>query len=226
MGRRVATLEAAAAFVAEVHVALLFPAADGVALPSLWAAVAGPDAAPFADGFGAHEATVWAWKDELPLRRLAWYGKRVRGRASLLSPALLAQLYEGEGGVDDHTRVDLSPDAHRVADALATNGAMPVTALRFACGLDGRAGKARFDKAVLALERRLLITHCGTYEGDTRWPAAVLELTCRQFDVGGRADPAAVARRFAAVVPDATPTALARTFGWPVAQSREVWPAK
>jgi len=217
-GRRVGSVERAGAFIADVHLALLFPK-EGIALPSLWEAVAGDEAEPFGTGFGTNEAKVWAWKDELPLRGLAWYGKRVRARASLLSPALLADLYEGAGDSDDYTRAELSPDAHRVAATLAASGALPVTALRFATGLEGKPGKARFDKAMLELERHLLVTHCGVYEGDTRWPAAVIELTSRQFDVGGRHDPVAATRRFLDAVPGSTATDLARTFGWRAADA-------
>src|SRR4029450_2901092 len=61
----VTTLEGAGAFVAEHGLALLFPAERTVA-PSLWEAVAGEDAEPFATGMGEAESRVWAWKDELP----------------------------------------------------------------------------------------------------------------------------------------------------------------
>jgi hypothetical protein len=64
--------------------------------------VAGEDAEPFAAGMGVSEQKVWAWKDELPRRGLAWYGSFLANRGSLLSPELLAALYQGEGTVDDH----------------------------------------------------------------------------------------------------------------------------
>ena len=63
---------------------------ERVLVPSLWEAVAGEDAEPFATGMGSDEQRVWAWKDELPRRGLAWYGNFVAGRGSFLSPSLAA----------------------------------------------------------------------------------------------------------------------------------------
>ena len=68
-GRRVRSIARAAAFVDDVGFALLFPS-ERVLVPSLWEAVAGEDAEPFATGMGSDEQRVWAWKDELPRRGL------------------------------------------------------------------------------------------------------------------------------------------------------------
>jgi len=116
-GRRVRSVERAAAFIDDVSCALLFPA-PRVVLPSLWEAVAGEDDEPFAAGMGVPEQRIWAWKDELPRRGLAWYGRFLAGRASFLSPALLAALYAGAGEVDDHEALPLSPVAHDLARIL------------------------------------------------------------------------------------------------------------
>lgn len=210
--RRVATIERAGSFLGDVGLALLFPA-EPIALPSLWEAVAGADTEPFADGvMGETEGRVWEWKDLLPLDGAAWYGKFLRGRASFLAPDLVALLYRGAGRPDDHAAEALSPEAHRLADALVAEP-QPSSVLR---ALVGR----RYDRAMRELQRALLVTGAGVREQAAGWPAAVFDLTCRRFDVGGRHDPTSAAWRFLDTVLVTTPVELARAFCWPVAQAR------
>jgi hypothetical protein len=204
----VRTLDEAARFLDEVGFALLFPT-DRLRAPSLYEEVAGPEAVPWATGMGPAEELVWTWKDELPKAGLAWYGKFLYRRASLLSPRLLAALYAGAGEPDDHTGFDLPADAHRIAEALA-GGALPTAALREIVGHRGR-----YNTAMAALHRALLVTTAGVREMRTGWPAAVVELTCRLFDVGGTLDREYATRRFFDTLPDASPAELARAFGWP-----------
>jgi hypothetical protein len=212
-GRRVGSLTRAAAFVDDVGFALLFPTAKVVA-PSLWEAVAGDAVEPFASGMGENEQKVWTWKDELPRRGYAWYGAFVGGRGSFLSPALLAALYPGQGEIDDDEALPLSPVAHEIAGALAGQP-LPSDAVRALVG-----DRSRYQRAVLELQRNLLITTAGVRENRTGWPSALLDLTCRRFDVGARGDHDLAARRFLQTMLEATPPELGRVFGWPVAQAR------
>jgi hypothetical protein len=213
---RVHALEEAAGFVDDVGIALLFPA-DRVIAPSLWEAVAGPDAVPFADGMGTAELMVWTWKDTLPEGGLAWSGKYLHQRASLLSPDLLAALYPGRGEPDDHDAFELSPEAHQVADALLP-GALPSSALRELIGHRGR-----YDRAIRQLQGLLLVTSAGVREQRSGWPAVVLDLTCRRFDVGAARsgpDHAYATGRYLATMIESAVADLARTFGWTAADAR------
>jgi hypothetical protein len=212
-GRRVGSIERASAFIDDVGFALLFPT-PRVLAPSLWDAVAGDDGEPFAAGMGANEQKVWTWKDELPRRGLAWYGRFVGGRGSFLSPALLAALYPGAGRVDDHESLPLSPTAHEIADALAGEP-LPSAVLRTLIG-----NRNSYERAAVELQRHLLITTAGVQEHRTGWPSALLDITCRRFDVGGRADPTIVASRFIDTMLEATASDLARAFHWPPARAR------
>jgi len=214
---RVETIEQAAAFVTDVHCALLFPF-ETIALPSLWEAIAGPDEVAFTT-WGPNEDRIWAWKDELAARGLAWYGKLVRKRATLLSPVLLADLYPGNGDVDDFRRLPLGADAARVAGALA-GGPLPQSILREEVGLTGKAGKGRFDRAMIDLQRHLLVTHAGVWEQEAGWPAAVIALTASVFDVGGRRDPVAAAAKYVTTALEVTAAELGRAFAWPVVEAR------
>src|SRR6266571_353982 len=125
------TRAGAAAFVDDVGFSLLFPA-RGVALPSLYEAAserAGGGGEPLVE-WGPEAERIWAWKDELPRRGLAWYGKFVRGRASLLAPSLLADLYPRSGEPDDFREAPLGSDARRIAEIVLLSGPTSTALLR------------------------------------------------------------------------------------------------
>jgi len=209
----VTSIEQAAAYVDRVGFAVLFPA-ERIQVPSLWEAVAGPDAVPFATGMGPAESQVWTWKDELPKAGLAWYGRFVHKRASLLSPRLLAALYAGEGEPTDHEAFDLPDEAHRIAEALLT-GPLPTAALREIVG-----DRRRYDRAITSMQRHLLVTSAGVREHRAGWPATLVEFTCRLFDVGGGPDHGYAASLFLNTMIEATPAQLARTYGWSIGTAR------
>jgi hypothetical protein len=212
-GRRVKSIERAASFVDDVGFALLFPAPRLLA-PSLWEAVTGEDAEPFESGMESDEQRVWTWKDELPRRGMAWYGAFIAGRGSFLSPALLAALYPGEGTVDDHESLPLSPAAHEIARALADEP-LPSALLRNLIG-----DRNRYQRGIAELQGQLLATTAGVQESRAGWPAALLELTCRRFDVGGRHSPDVAAACFVDTMLEARPADLARAFRWPLVTAR------
>jgi hypothetical protein len=207
------SLDQAGEFVDEFGFALLFPA-PGLDLPSLFEAVAGPGVVPFASGMNDAESLVWSWKDELPPAGLAWYGKFLYRRASLLSPRVLAALYPGPGDDDDHRSLELSREAHQIADALRP-GPLTTAALREIVG-----HRSRYERAMGELHRQLLITSGGVEPQRTGWPATVIELTCRAFPVGAEFDRGSATRRFLTTVGSTGPRELARAFGWPVAVAR------
>jgi hypothetical protein len=208
----VKTISQAADFIEEVGFALLFPS-DSIDAPSLFDVVKGAAVERWSEG--SAESLIWGWKDELPLTGRAWYGKFAYRRASMLAPLLLAALYEGDGEIDDHRHLDLSPAAHRIADALAT-GALPTPVLREVAG-----DKRDYERGIGELHRSLLITTAGVDEQRAGWPAAIVELTCRQFDVGGRLDRAYATKRFLDTVNEPTPRALSRAFNWSLPLARE-----
>jgi hypothetical protein len=213
-GRRVRSIARAGAFVEDVGFALLFPS-ERVLAPSLWEAVAGEDAEPFATGMDVNEQRVWSWKDDLPGRGVAWYGNFVAGRSSFLSPSLLRWLYPASGGTDDHIKLDLSPTAHEIATALA-EGPQPSSRLRALIG-----ERSRYQRAAVELQRHLLVTTAGVHDQASGWPSTVLDLTCRRFDLGrGQQDHLAAADLFIGVVLEASAGDLARTFRWPVGTAR------
>lgn len=214
-GRRVGSVERAGKFVADVGFALLFPAPKPIG-PSLWEAVAGEDDEPFGSGMGENEQKVWTWKDELPRRGLAWYGAFLSGRGSFLSPTLLAALYPGDGELDDHERVELSPAAHELAAALSAEPLSSAT-LRSLIG-----DKNTYQRAIGELQKNLLVTTAGIEEQGNGWPATLLTLTCEQFDVGGGTDHREAAHQYLDTMLDAAPVDLARAFRWPTPKARDL----
>ncbi len=215
--RRIATLARAAAFVEDLGFALLFPKA-GVALPSLWEAASDRPIHHLGKEWGPDAERVWTWKDELPRRGLAWYGRFLRGHPSFLSPDLLAHLYPRPGLPDDFEAAALSPDARRIARTLLRSGPLSTATLREALGAEGRRGSERFSRALVELGRALVVTHLGTEDEGTGWPSAVLELTARAFRIPRRPDPDArrvhAARRFLDTMIACRPLDLCLAFGW------------
>jgi hypothetical protein len=205
--RRIRSIAQAARFVNAVGFALLFPT-ERVMAPSLFEAVAGPDAEPWAQGMGPAESMVWRWKDAMPEAHLAWSGRFLHRRGSVLSPRLLAALYPGDGEPDDHRALALSPEAHRIGDALMT-GPLTSSALRELIG-----HRSRYDRAIGELQGRLLVSSAGTQEQLAGWPAVVLELTCRLFAVGSGPDYRYAADRYLETIVEATPAQLAKAYGW------------
>lgn len=222
VGRPIGSIERAAAYVDDLGFALLFPK-RGITLPSLWdAACARPLRGP--DGgweWGPDAERLWGWKDELPRRKLAWYGPFVRGRPSFLSRQMLTWLYPRSGKPDDFADAGLSKPASRIATVLLRSGPLPKPILKRAVGLEGRKAGADFDKAVNELGRALVVTHFGVEESEAGWPAAILELTARAFRVGRGRDLARAAERYLDVMIEARPPELAKAFGWTTGDARE-----
>ncbi|MGH3322311.1 MAG: hypothetical protein ACRDN9_19495, partial [Streptosporangiaceae bacterium] len=76
----------------------------------------------------------------------------------------------------------MSTDAHRRTEASALG---PQTSL----ALRDLLGKRRYERAMAELRGALLVTAAEVEERPSGWPAAIVDLTCRRFDVGGRHDP-------------------------------------
>jgi hypothetical protein len=222
--RRVASIGRAAAFIDDVGFALLFPN-KGIDLPSLYGVVSDrPLFSPEGD-WGPEADRVWAWKDELPRRGLAWYGRFARGRPSLLSPALLSDLYPRRGRPDDFLDAGLSPPAHRIARILLRSGPQSTGALREALDVEGKRANEAFYRSVTELGRALVVTHLGVEDEGGGWPVPVLELTARAFRIptrrSGGPRRARAAERYLDTMLIGTPKELGSIFGWETRVARQ-----
>lgn len=215
--RKVGRIDRAAAFIEDLGFALLFPN-KGVVLPSLYDVASDRPLFSPAGDWGPDADRVWGWKDELPRRGLAWYGKFLRGRPSLLAPSLLADLYPRRGRPDDFEDAGLSPTAYRIARILLRSGPQSTAVLREALDIEGKKASEAFHRTIGELDRALVTTHFGVEEEGAGWPTPVLELTARAFRIPVRrsADAARLraARRYLDTMLMARPYELGNAFGW------------
>jgi hypothetical protein len=183
---RIKSIRGASAWLDRVGVAALLPGAQLV-LPSLWEAVAGTrevewgEVAP--DGrnvFTPEMARCWAWKDELPARRLAAVGKHFGRWAVLLSPRVVPYAYSltgRRGAADDFRAAELSPAQLDVAEAVLASGPSTGPKLRALTGAD----KKTVDAAVVVLQRTLVLTNAHVEEQRSGWGAIAVDLLARRF---------------------------------------------
>ncbi|HXM57144.1 MAG TPA: hypothetical protein VOB72_17220 [Candidatus Dormibacteraeota bacterium] len=190
MGSVAASLAEAAAFVDSAGVSLVFPK-EGVALPSLYGAVAGSGAVAWVeerpDGkltFTPEMARVWEWKDALAAERLACAGKHVRGWPSLVSLRLLPALYAltGRSGASDDFRAAVLPPLEReVAEAVLASAPADSRSIRRAVG---RRDTAVVNRAIDSLQRRLVLTRAGTIDREHGWPGTAYDVLPRRYALG------------------------------------------
>jgi hypothetical protein len=188
---RVRSLTAAAAFVDRVGLALVFPK-EGVVLPSLYEAVAGPGRTRWAEeredgklAMTPELSMVWRWKDELAEVRLACAGKHVRGWPALVSLALLPALYAltgRAGSPDDFRDVVLPPLEREVAEFVLEAAPADSRDIRRAVG---RRDAAAVGRAIDSLQRQLVLTRAGTIDRDRGWPGTAYDVLPRRYPLSG-----------------------------------------
>lgn len=232
------TLTQAAKHIDQVGFCLLFPA-KRVRLPSLWAAVKGKSPRNSSTSLRASFDLVaswdkdterlWEWKDELPRRRLAYFGRYFRGKKSLLSLEFLPCFYRlaGNYGVaNEYERLyqegRISADARALCHELFQHGPQATLELRYALGCTTKAANRRFKRALGELQQRLLIVHWGTKAETRAWESVVYELTPRAFPRAMRAAAKLsaeearqrIAAQYRRLNSTATPADFKCLFGW------------
>jgi hypothetical protein len=207
------TLAAAAGWVDEVGLALLFPKAD-VVLPSLWEQVNGsPEenwAVRDADGnfvsWSEAMGFLWPAKDELPAHGLVCVGKHLARVVSCIAPRLLPVLVAANGEDDEDDPVAL---------AIREHGPLTGPQLREVTGGE----KKEVDRAVASLHHRLVLTTSHLVEQDGPWGALAHDLLARKWPLPARLPARDEARRELALLvldraEELTAADLAGVFGW------------
>jgi hypothetical protein len=220
----VTTLAEAARFINAAGYCALFPLKN-VPLPSLYYAVA--RRMPIT--WDKYSMKVWTWKDELGARRLAFYGKYFKGRGSFISLEFLPPFLAVEGtpaAPEDHERFyaagRISHEACAIWEALERDGPLATLELRHACKMDSKAGNARFKRAMLELQRKLLVVHFGTEQETEAWASGRFELVSRAFpkqveaarQVTRAEAQAAITKRYLRWHPDANASTQRKLFDW------------
>jgi len=207
------TLAAAATWVDEVGVALLFPKAD-VVLPSLWEQINGSaeenwsirDAEGNFVSWSEAMGFLWPAKDELPEQGLVCVGKHLARVVACISPRLLPVLVAA-----NREAADDDP----VVEAIREQGPLTGPQLREATGRE----KKEVDRAIASLHHRLVLTSSHLVEQNGPWGALAHDLIDRKWSVPKRLPPRADARRELALIVleragELTAADLAGVFGW------------
>jgi hypothetical protein len=220
--KRIRSLGAAGTWLDSVGVAALFPGADLV-LPSLWEAVAGSREVDWAvrDEHGGYVsftpemARCWSWKDELPAHNLACVGKHLGRWAALVAPRLVPVLWT----ISAERREVLAAFEQEVAAAVEQAGPSTGPQLRAMLGADKKA----VDKAVVSLQRALVLTSSGVVEQEQGWGAIAVDLVARRWKL--REVPNAERELAATVLASSgelSAADLGGALGWRVKRAREV----
>lgn len=219
----------AAGFIDRVGFCMLFPVKN-VQLPSLYYAMARRQPITWDE----YSVKLWKWKDELPKKRLVFYGKYFKGRSTFLSIKLLPHflaMHETavlpEQAEDVYAAGRISHDAYEIWQALAKHGPLATLELRHACKMGTQAGNKRFKKAILELQGLLIVTHSGAEQETDAWASNRFDLVSRAFPQQCRAaagispDDArkVLAAKYRTLYSGAPPILVARLFGWTKAQA-------
>ena len=225
----VKTLAQAARFIDHAGFCVLFPVKN-VPLPSLYFA-----ASKRAElRWDKYAQLVWKWKDELPKKRRAFYGKYFKGRGTFLSLEFLPQFLATQGTAIEPREAEPFYKAGRVSrDAadlwleLAKHGPLATLELRHAARMESKAGNKRFKKAIVELEGLLIVTHSGAEQETEAWASVCFDLVTRSFPeqveearaIAAEQARVAIALQYKTLYPGAVPADVARLFRWTKAQA-------
>ena len=232
-GTQLTGIEDALAYVQERGFLTLWPIKE-IDLPSLWTAVAGDR--PVADEHDDPGHITWRWKDSMLDQRRWYYGKLLRSKATIVSLDVIPYFYalsERVADLDDYRPFyhegRMTYEAYSVAEALLHHGPQHTIQLRRSANLSAQSAKARFDKALVDLQRGLWILPIGVAEAGAWRYAFIYELFDRWLpEVVDRARgiTQAEARAFLTScylesVGAALPKDIGKLFRWPLKYVRD-----
>ena len=158
----------------------------GVDLPSLWSAVAGDR--PVVDAHDDPGHITWGWKDKLLPSKRWYYGKLLRGRATMVALPVLPYFYalsENFGDAADYLlQYDegrLSQAAKAILEVLLAQGPLHTVGLRRETRMTAKDSNTRFDRALTELQVGLKILPVAVAEVGAWRYSFVYELIDRHF---------------------------------------------
>lgn len=158
----------------------------GIDLPSLWTAVAGDR--PVADEHDDPGHVTWGWKDNALDKKIWYYGKILRRKATMISLEVAPYFYalsENYGSPEEDYLIAyregrLSQAAKQIYEALVDNGALNSIDLRRAAKL-ANAKESEFNKGLEQLQADFKILPVGVAEAGAWRYSHIYELTSRHF---------------------------------------------
>lgn len=158
----------------------------GVDLPSLWVAVAGDR--PVADEHDDPGHVTWGWKDAALSKKIWYYGKILRRKATLISLEVAPYFYalsENYGAPEEDYLIAyregrLTQAARQIYETLLDNGALNSIDLRRIAKL-ANAKEAEFNKGLEQLQADFKILPIGVAEAGAWRYSHIYEMTSRHF---------------------------------------------
>lgn len=184
--RRLSSKGEAVAFVNERGFVFFWPIKD-ILMPSLWAAVAGDR--PVANAHDDPGHVTWGWKDEMLGERQWYYGKILRGRATMLSLDIAPVFYAlsenyGEPELDYLQLYEdglMTREAKVVYETILERGPIDTVTLRREARMTSRKSNSPFNRAMTYLQRDFKILPVGVSESGGWNYSFIYEATHRHY---------------------------------------------
>ena len=207
---------------------IFFWQVKGVELPSLWVAAAGDRPVPDEHDDPGHK--TWGWKDSGFGKRLWYYAKILRHKATFISLEMAFCFYAlspnygtpEEDYLLQYQEGSLTSECKQVFEALLREGPLDTISLRKAARISSAGSEGRFARAIDQLQSEMKILPVGIAEAGAWKYAYLYDLTHRHFpDLPVKARPLGeheARNRLTLVylqsVGAASRTDLRRIFGW------------
>lgn len=158
----------------------------GIDLPSLWTAVAGDRPVPNAHDDPGH--VTWRWKDDALGKRIWYYAKILRRKATMISLDIAPYFYalsENYGSPEEdyllaYEEGRLTQAAKNIHEALLKEGALDSISLRKAARLTS-AKESVWNRALEDLQKDFKILPVGVAEAGAWKYAFIYEITARHY---------------------------------------------
>ena len=158
----------------------------GIDLPSLWTAVAGDR--PVADKHDDPGHITWGWKDDALDKKIWYYGKILRGKATMISLDTAPYFYalsENYGSPEEDYLIAyhegrLTQASKQVYETLLDNGALNTLDLRKKAKLSN-AKDSEFNKALEQLQRDFKILPVGVAQAGAWKYSHIYEIVTRHY---------------------------------------------
>lgn len=159
----------------------------GILLPNLWMAVAGNR--PVADAHDDPGHITWGWKDEMLDKRQWYYGKILRGKATMIALEMVPYFYAlsenyGDPEKDYLQLYDdglLSREAKMIYEILLKEGPLDTVNMRRLVHMTGKASNSPFERALVALQRDFKILPVGIAQAGAWRYSFIYDLVHRYY---------------------------------------------
>ena len=183
--KRLSSPAQALTFVNQRGFVYFWPIKD-IDLPSLWTAVAGNR--PVADKHDDPGHITWGWKDDALDKKIWYYGKILRGKATLISLEVAPYFYalsENYGSPEEDYLIAyhegrLTQASKQVYETLLDNGSLNTLDLRKMAKLSN-AKDSEFNKALEQLQRDFKILPVGVAQAGAWKYAHIYEIVTRHY---------------------------------------------